>query len=97
MATFISQTCRRSAQRGCGELAQGGRDCASKKSARFIWLWPPVELLHEEGIIDRFVGAFASSFLSRRRLEEFPRRCEANGRENQRAFTIRSKSRRRIE
>src|SRR5438067_2502874 len=66
----------------------------ARATLAFIWPWPPVELLREEGTTDCFLAAFAPSFLYGRRLEEFPRRCEANGRENQGAFRIRSKSRR---
>src|SRR5438552_260781 len=62
----------------------------------FIWLWPPVELLHEERNTDCFLAACtpSPSFLHGRRLEEFPCRCESNGKENPRAFRIRSKPRR---
>src|SRR6266542_1003205 len=72
------------------------RSCLTSASATlaFIWLWPPVELLHEERSTDRFLAAFTPSFLHGRRLEEFPCRYESNGKENQRAFRIRSKSRR---
>src|SRR5436190_12369063 len=69
---------------------------ASARYARFHWLWPPVELLHEERNTDCFLAACtpSPSFLHGRRLEEFPCRYESNGNENARAFRIRSKPRR---
>src|SRR5205814_4609526 len=79
-------------------LPNEGKRHASETRATlaFIWLWPPVELLHEERNTDCFFAACtpSPSFLHGRRLEEFPRRCESNGKENQRAFRIRSKPRR---
>src|SRR5438876_11742789 len=64
--------------------------------ARFYLALAPVELLHEERNTDCFLAACtpSPSFLHGRRLEEFPCRYESNGKENPRAFRIRSKPRR---
>src|SRR5437773_4764255 len=72
---------------------------ANARYARFHWLWPSVELLHEERNTDCFLAACtpSPSFLHGRRLEQFPCRYESNGKENPRAFRIRSKPRRRGE